>query len=137
MKKLLVAAAVSAIVLSGCVVTNQQGGTLVGAGLGGLLGSQFGSGTGQLAATGLGVLAGGLLGNQIGSHMDQPQQSQQQPQQTIVYNNGGLQSNYRCHHQLHEWVKVCKAWPYLRQDRWGDYYTVMYNECRIVKKAIW
>ena len=72
MKKLLVAAAVSAIVLSGCVATNQQGGTLVGAGLGGLLGSQFGSGTGQLAATGLGVLAGGLLGSQIGQHMDQP-----------------------------------------------------------------
>ena len=43
MKKLLVAT-VSAIVLSGCVATNQQGGTLVGAGLGGLLGSQFGDG---------------------------------------------------------------------------------------------
>ena len=137
MKKLLVVAAVSAIVLSGCVATNQQGGTLVGAGLGGLLGSQFGSGTGQLAATGLGVLAGGLLGNQIGSHMDQPQQPQQQPQQTIVYNNTAPQVYNRCHHQLHEWVKVCKAWPYLRQDRWGDYYTVMYNECRIVKRAIW
>ena len=92
MKKLLVVA-VSAIVLSGCVVTNQQGGTLVGAGLGGLLGSQFGGGTGQLAATGLGVLAGGLLGNQIGSHMDQPQQ---QPQQTIVYNNAAPQSNNQC-----------------------------------------
>jgi surface antigen len=137
MKKLLVVAAVSAIVLSGCVVTNQQGGTLVGAGLGGLLGSQFGSGTGQLAATGLGVLAGGLLGNQIGYHMDQPQQPQQQPQQTIVYNNAAPQSNNRYSHQMHEWVEVCKAWPYLRQDRWGNYYTLMHNECRIVKRTIW
>ena len=129
MKKLLVVAAVSAIVLSGCVVTNQQGGTLVGAGLGGLLGSQFGSGTGQLVATGLGVLAGGLLGNQIGQHMDQPQ--------TIVYREAAPRSNNRYSHQMHEWVEVCKAWPYLRQDRWGNYYTLMHNECRIVKRTIW
>ena len=134
MKKLLIAAAVSAIVLSGCVATNQQGGTLVGAGLGGLLGSQFGSGDGKLAATGLGVLVGGMVGNQIGQHMDQPQH---QPQQTIVYNNVVPQSNYRYSHQMHEWVEVCKAWPYLRIDRWGNYYNVMRNECRIVKRAVW
>ena len=98
MKKLLVVAAVSAFVLSGCVATNQQGGTLVGAGLGGLLGSQFGSGTGQLAATGLGVLVGGLVGNQIGQHMDQPQQ-------TIVYNNVAPQSNNQCSHIINEGVR--------------------------------
>ena len=97
MKKLLVVAAVSAIVLSGCVVTNQQGGTLVGAGLGGLLGSQFGSGTGQLAATGLGVLAGGLLGSQIGQHMDQPT--------TIVYNNAAPQLNNQCSHIKNDGVR--------------------------------
>ena len=98
MKKLLVVvAAVSAIVLSGCVVTNQQGGTLVGAGLGGLLGSQFGSGTGQLVATGLGVLAGGLLGNQIGQHMDQPQ--------TIVYRGAAPRSNNQCSHIINEGVR--------------------------------
>ena len=98
MKKLLVVAAVSAIVLSGCVVTNQQGGTLVGAGLGGLLGSQFGSGTGQLAATGLGVLAGGLLGSQIGQHMDQPV--------TTVYNNTAPQlNNNQCSHIKNDGVR--------------------------------
>jgi len=96
MKKLLVVA-VSAIVLSGCVATNQQGGTFVGAGLGGLLGSQFGSGTGQLAATGFGVLAGSLLGSQIGQHMDQPQ--------TIVYNNVAPQSNNRCSHIKNDGVR--------------------------------
>ena len=97
MKKLLVVAAVSAFVLSGCVVTNQQGGTLVGAGLGGLLGSQFGSGTGQLAATGLGVLVGGLVGNQIGQHMDQPQ--------TIVYREAAPRSNNQCSHIINEGVR--------------------------------
>ena len=53
----------------------QTGGTLLGAGLGGLLGSQFGSGTGQLVATGLGVAAGGLLGNQIGQSLDRADQA--------------------------------------------------------------
>ena len=45
-------------------------GTLGGAALGGLLGSQFGSGKGQLAATGAGVFLGALIGNQIGRGLD-------------------------------------------------------------------
>ena len=69
MKKLLIVA-VSAIVLSGCITTNQQGGTLIGAATGGLLGSQVGSGTGKLVATGLGVLAGAMTGQAVGQHMD-------------------------------------------------------------------
>ena len=40
-------------------------------------------------------------------------------------------------HYFHEWVEVCKPYPRLRRDRWGDYYTVMRRECRIVKRAIW
>ena len=87
MKKLLVVA-VSAIVLSGCVITNQQGGTLVGAATGGLLGSQVGSGTGKLVATGLGVLAGAMAGQTVGQHMDRPP--------TIVYRKSAPQSNNQC-----------------------------------------
>ena len=37
----------------------------------------------------------------------------------------------------HEYVEVCKSWPYLKQDHHGDYYTVMRDECRIVKRAVW
>src|SRR5258708_40248698 len=47
------------------------GGTLVGAGLGGLLGNQFGSGAGKGAATAIGVVAGGLVGNQGGKSLGQ------------------------------------------------------------------
>src|SRR5260370_9356535 len=47
------------------------GGTLVGAGLGGLLGNQFGSGSGKGAMTALGVVAGGLLGSQVRKSLDQ------------------------------------------------------------------
>ena len=40
-------------------------------------------------------------------------------------------------HYFHEWVEVCKHYPRLRRDGWGDYYTVMRRECRMVKRAIW
>ncbi|MCG8544447.1 MAG: glycine zipper 2TM domain-containing protein [Alphaproteobacteria bacterium] len=66
--------ALLAVALAGCQTNGygqkQVGGTLLGAGLGGLLGSQFGSGSGKLVATGLGVFAGGLLGNEIGRSLD-------------------------------------------------------------------
>ena len=45
-------------------------GTLGGAAAGGLLGSQFGKGSGRLAATAGGVLLGAWLGNEIGASLD-------------------------------------------------------------------
>lgn len=45
-------------------------GALGGAAAGGLLGSQIGSGTGQLVATGAGVLVGALIGGSIGRGLD-------------------------------------------------------------------
>lgn len=42
----------------------------IGALAGGLAGSQLGSGSGQLWATGAGVLLGGLLGSNIGASLD-------------------------------------------------------------------
>ncbi|MDP3725766.1 MAG: RT0821/Lpp0805 family surface protein [bacterium] len=46
------------------------GGTAVGAALGGLLGSQFGHGKGQLMTTAVGALAGAWLGNEVGRSLD-------------------------------------------------------------------
>ena len=63
----------AALSLGACVSDRgdkQTVGTLIGAGLGGLAGSQIGSGTGQLAAVGAGVLLGGLLGNEVGRSLD-------------------------------------------------------------------
>jgi len=46
-------------------------GTVVGAVAGGLIGSQFGGGTGERVAAGLaGAAIGGLIGNRIGAAMD-------------------------------------------------------------------
>lgn len=50
--------------------TKEGMGTLGGAALGGLLGSQIGKGSGNLAATGAGVLLGAWLGNEIGASLD-------------------------------------------------------------------
>ncbi|NKB59300.1 MAG: glycine zipper 2TM domain-containing protein [Alphaproteobacteria bacterium] len=48
----------------------QTGGTLLGAGLGALAGSQIGSGTGQLAAVAIGALAGAYVGSEVGKSLD-------------------------------------------------------------------
>jgi surface antigen len=45
-------------------------GGAVGAGLGGLVGSQIGHGTGQLVATGLGVATGAMIGSSVGASMN-------------------------------------------------------------------
>lgn len=76
MKKLgLILMSVATLSLGACntldnVGTKQGVGTVGGAVLGGLAGSQIGGGSGQLWATGAGVLLGGLLGSEIGSSLD-------------------------------------------------------------------
>ena len=54
--------------------TKQTLGGLGGAAAGGLLGAQFGSGSGRLAATAAGVLIGALVGSEIGRTMDRVDQ---------------------------------------------------------------
>lgn len=80
--------AVMALSLGACETYGQKeaGGTLLGAGLGGLLGSQFGGGTGKIAMTALGVAAGGLLGNSIGRSLDRADQAyyQRASQQAVA-----------------------------------------------------
>ncbi len=72
MKKAVAALVVlTSISLVGCDnMTNQDVGTLSGAALGGLIGSRFGGGTGQLVAVGAGALAGAYIGGKIGQSMD-------------------------------------------------------------------
>jgi surface antigen len=63
----------AALAISGCANDagpNQTGGALMGAALGGLLGSQFGHGDGRLAMTALGTLAGAAVGSNVGKRLD-------------------------------------------------------------------
>lgn len=83
--------------IGGSGINKQQVGGVGGALLGGLAGSQVGSGSGQLWATGAGVLLGALVGSSIGSSLDKAdlayaQQANQRAYdapigQTISWNN--------------------------------------------------
>jgi surface antigen len=80
MRKMIAIAALGAV-LAACTqpgappgevgVNKTTGGALIGAAAGGLVGSQFGGGTGKGVATLLGVLAGGFIGSQVGKSLDQ------------------------------------------------------------------
>lgn len=49
----------------------------------------------------------------------------------------GHRRYHRRHHPRHVWVEVCKTWPYTYRDHYGDYFTEMHYECRMMKKARW
>jgi surface antigen len=70
--KRIALAVVAAAFLSACqdVGTKQTIGTLLGAGAGGLVGSQIGSGRGQLAAVAAGTLIGAIVGSEVGKSLD-------------------------------------------------------------------
>lgn len=59
--------------LSGCgpAGSRQEGGTVVGAVAGGIIGSQFGSGAGRALATIGGAVVGGIIGSEIGKDLDE------------------------------------------------------------------
>lgn len=63
-----------AVAISGCAITKQDAGTVIGGGLGGFLGSQFGSGSGKKIAIGAGAVLGAFLGNKVGASLDQADQ---------------------------------------------------------------
>ncbi len=73
MKKVLIKLllVVTSTSLLGCAeLNNQDVGTISGGVIGGLVGSQFGGGSGQLVAIGAGTLVGAYLGGSIGKSMD-------------------------------------------------------------------
>lgn len=78
----------SSISLIGCTqMTKQDVGTVTGGVAGGLLGSQFGKGGGQLLAIGAGTLAGAFIGGAVGKSMDETDKMKMN--QTLETNNVG------------------------------------------------
>ena len=61
------------LAIAGCQNTGpkQGAGTIIGAGLGALGGSQIGSGKGQLAAVAVGTLLGAVIGSELGAALDE------------------------------------------------------------------
>ena len=100
--KIVLAAALIALMTAACAQNGQYGtkqtiGALGGAAAGGLLGAQFGGGSGQLAATAAGVLIGALIGSEIGRGLDEVDRTKAEQAydqaatapigQTIAWNN--------------------------------------------------
>jgi surface antigen len=77
MKKRLTIFAILILTLTACasqVGPRENTGTLLGAGTGALIGSQFGHGGGRFAAIALGTIAGALIGQDIGHSLDEADQ---------------------------------------------------------------
>ncbi len=73
----LIGVAALAFVLTACAEDagkKETAGLLLGAAAGGLLGAQFGGGTGKVVAATVGTVAGGLIGSKLGRGMDQSDQ---------------------------------------------------------------
>ena len=72
-------------------------GALLGGGLGALAGSQFGSGSGQLAAVAIGTLGGAFLGSEVGKSLDRADQSfmRQTSARAFEQNPTGVASAWR------------------------------------------
>ncbi len=97
----LALALAAVLVLAACdndTGTKETVGLLGGAVAGGLLGSQFGSGSGRLIMTGAGVLAGSMIGRNIGRNLDKKDRLEQERAaqkalentrsgQTVAWNN--------------------------------------------------
>ena len=69
----------------------QTVGTLIGAGLGALTGSQIGGGKGQLAAVAIGALGGAYLGSELGASLDRADKlyAQRNAQDSLEYSKTG------------------------------------------------
>ena len=66
-------------------------GTLIGAGLGALTGSQIGGGKGKLAAVAIGALGGAYLGSELGASLDRADKlyAQRNAQDSLEYSKTG------------------------------------------------
>lgn len=74
--KHLVLLTCATFVLGACSYSNEQVGRVTGAVAGGIVGNQFGGGTGRILATAVGALAGGIIGENIGRKLDRQSRDQ-------------------------------------------------------------
>jgi len=99
--KILAPVALSVVLLGACENNVQNApkqtlGSIMGAGVGALAGSQIGSGKGQLAAVAIGAIAGGLFGNEVGKSLDRADHAymEQTSTRTLEYNRVGQSSSW-------------------------------------------
>jgi surface antigen len=99
--KSIAATLVAASLLAGCQQMQdnpkQTLGTIAGAGLGALAGSQVGGGKGQLAAVAIGTLAGAWFGSEVGKSLDKADKTYaaETVQNSMESNRTGQTSTWR------------------------------------------
>lgn len=99
--KRLSIAAILTVSLSACQnaqnAPKQTMGTLMGAGVGALLGTQMGGGKGKLAAVVIGTLGGAYLGSEIGKSLDAADRMymEKNAQNTLEYSKVGTMSSWK------------------------------------------
>lgn len=99
--KYLSAVAILTLVLGACQsvqnAPKQTVGTLMGAGVGALLGAQMGGGKGKLAAVVIGTLGGAYLGSEIGKSLDAADRMfmEQNAQSTLEYSKTDERSSWK------------------------------------------
>jgi len=91
----------AAFLLTGCGTDlennpKQTLGKVLGAGLGALTGSQFGSGKGKLAAVAIGAIAGSWFGGELGKSLDRADKAQMQrnTQDGLEYGKTGAETTW-------------------------------------------
>ena len=99
--RLISATGLAVLLLAGCADMEnnpkQTLGTIGGAGIGALIGSQIGSGKGQLAAVAIGTLAGAWAGSEVGKSLDKADKlyAQRTAQDSLEYNKTSQSSTWR------------------------------------------
>lgn len=95
----IISSVLAAFLLAACAEgqEKQSLGTIVGAGLGALVGSQVGSGKGQWVGIAVGALAGGWMGSELGQQLDEADKmkAEQAAQDALEFNKSGQASLWR------------------------------------------
>lgn len=110
--------------------TKQDGGLIVGAVAGGVIGNQFGSGKGNLLATAAGAVIGGIVGSEIGRYMDDADRraAQEAEYHALETGTSGAETPWRNPDSGHYGI-VVPGKPYKRaQDDCRDYTHTIYIE---------
>ena len=110
----------------------QDSGTLVGAVAGGVIGNQFGKGSGKVLATVAGAVVGGIVGSEIGKSMDQQDRllAQQAELAALERGQSGVSTPWR-NPDNGRYGEVVPSKPYTRgADNCRDYTHTIYIDGR-------
>lgn len=109
-------------------MTKSEGGTILGAVAGGILGNQVGKGTGKVMATALGAVVGGIVGSQIGKSLDEADRraAQDAEYRALEYGQSGVASPWKNPNSGH-YGNVVPGNPYkLRGNNCREYTHTIY-----------